>query len=81
MDFLNQLPLTSCWDEGLDSKVWCDCIADEIGWNPMSVGAMISTLREKKLVEVRRADDRKGKPKYMAFTVVGQVVINKVGLK
>ena len=81
VDFLKHLPQTNFWEDGLESILWCDCIADEIGWNPMSVGAMISTLREKGLVDVRRDDTRQGKPKAMTFTTVGQAVAAKMGLK
>lgn len=81
VNFLKALPGTNFWEDGVESNLWCDCIADDIGWNPMSVGAMISTLREKSLVTVTRDDSRVGKPKVMAFTLVGQVVAKKLGLK
>lgn len=80
VQFLKLLPKTCFWEEGTESTLWCDCIADDIGWNPMSVGAMISTLREKKLVVVERDESRKGKPKYMTLTAVGQVIAEKLGL-
>lgn len=81
VDFLKTLPKTSFWEEGIDSVMWCDCIADDIGWNPMGVGAMISTLREKNLVAVEKDMSRQGHPKVMSFTEVGQVVAKKLGLK
>lgn len=80
VDFLKLLPTVTFWEEGIESTLWCDCIADDINWNPMSVGAMISTLREKGLVVVGRDTSRKGKPKYMSFTTVGQVIAKKLGL-
>lgn len=81
VQFLKLLPKTCFWEEGVESTLWCDCIADDIGWNPMGVGAMISTLREKKLVVVGRDESRKGKPKYMTLTAVGQVIAEKLSLK
>lgn len=80
VQFLKLLPKTCFWEEGVESVLWCDCIADDIGWNPMSVGAMISTLREKKLVVVAQDTSRKGKPKSMTLTTVGQVIAEKLGL-
>lgn len=81
VDFLKALPGTCFWENGLESTLWCDCIAEEIGWNPMSVGAMISTLREKGLVSVGQETSRQGKPKFMTFTIVGQVIAEHLGLK
>ena len=81
VDFMKALPTTSWWEEGVDSTIWCDCIAEEIGWNPMSVGAMISTLREKGLVEVTKDTSRKGNPKSMAFTENGKEIARCLGLK
>lgn len=84
VDFIKHLPDTSFWEHGLDSTPWCDCLADEIGGQftgkPMTVGAMISTLREKKLVEVVKDTSRQGNPKYMVLTEVGKVVAKKLGL-
>ena len=81
VEFLKLLPTSNWWEDGVDSTIWCDCIAEDIDWNPMSVGAMISTLREKGLVEVRRDMERKGKPKYMQLTVLGKEFADKLGLK
>ena len=80
VQFLKLLPKTCFWEEGVESTLWCDCIAEDIRWNPMSAGAMISTLREKKLVVVGRDESRKGKPKFMTLTTVGQVIAEKLGL-
>lgn len=80
VDFLKALPGISFWDHGIDSALWCDCIAGDIGWNPMSVGAMISTLREKHLIFVNIDNTRKGKPKYMEFTELGKQVAKELGL-
>lgn len=80
VNFLKSLQGISFWDNGVDSALWCDCIAMDINWNPMSVGAMISTLREKYLVEVNRDDTRQGKPKYITFTDLGKQVATALGL-
>lgn len=52
VDFIKHLPDSDFW-ENLDSEIWVDCLCDEIGGQfkgkPMTVGAMISTLCEKKL--------------------------------
>lgn len=84
VDFIKHLPDTCFWENGLDSALWCDILADEIGGQfagkPMTVGAMISTLREKDLVVVDRDTSRQGKPKYMALTDLGKAVAKKLGL-
>ena len=80
VQFLKLLPKTSFWEEGVESTLWCDCIAEDIDWNPMSVGAMISTLREKRMVTVDRDESRQGKPKYITFTNLGKIIMQKMGL-
>lgn len=53
VDFIRHLPDTNFWENGLDSVLWTDVLADEIGGQfagkPMTTGAMISTLCEKGL--------------------------------
>ena len=80
VQFLKLLPKTCFWKEGVESTLWCDCIAEDIGWNPMSAGAMISTFREKKLVVVGRDESCKGKPKFMTLTEMGKQVATELGL-
>lgn len=80
VEFLGELPKSEIWD-GYKNGIWCDCIADGIEWNPMSVGAMISTLREKGLVEVNVQKINGKKCKEMLFTALGLDVIKKMGLK
>ena len=83
-DFMKHLPDTSFWENGLDSALWCDVLADEIGGQfagkPMTVGAMISTLREKAIISVGVDDGRKGKPKFMRLTEIGKQVAKELGL-
>ena len=85
VDFMNHLPDTCFWDNGLDSMPWCDVLADEIGGQfagkPMTVGAMISTLREKGVLEVGRQKVNGRMAKYMALTEVGKQVARELGLK
>lgn len=85
VDFIKHLPDTSFWENGIESTLWCDVLADEIGGQfadkPMTVGAMISTLREKGLVTVAKDTSRKGHPKAMQFTIIGEVIAEKLGLK
>lgn len=85
VDFIKHLPDTCFWEHGLDSAPWCDVLADEIGGQfagkPMTTGAMISTLREKHLIEVGRETSRRGKPKYLVLTDAGKAVAKKLGLE
>ena len=84
VEFMAEMTKTSFWENGLESTLWCDILADEIGGQfagkPMTVGAMISTLREKDLVVVGRDASRQGKPKYMALTDLGKAVAKDLGL-
>lgn len=83
-DFIKHLPDSSFWGNGLDSALWCDILADEIGGQfagkPMAVGAMISTLREKNLINVSKDNSRKGHPKFMVLTDIGKQVAKELGL-
>lgn len=84
VEFMAEMTKTSFWENGLESTLWCDILADEIGGQfagkPMTVGAMISTLREKGLVNVGRDLDRKGHPKFMELTDMGKQVATELGL-
>jgi len=84
VEFMTEMTKTNFWENGLESAIWCDILADEIGGQfadkPMTVGAMISTLREKDLVIVGRDTSRQGKPKYMALTDLGKAVATELGL-
>ena len=78
LDFIKHSPDTCFWEKGLDSNPWVDVLCDEIGGQfankPMTVGAMVSTLREKGIIDVCRDDSRKGKPKYLWLTEKGKAV-------
>lgn len=85
VDFIRHIPDTCFYEDGLDSIVWCDVLADEIGGQfsgkPMTVGAMISTLREKKIVEVSLDKVNGKKAKSMSFTSLGKEIAKELGLK
>lgn len=84
VEFMAEMTKTSFWENGLESALWCDILADEIGGQfadkPMVVGAMISTLREKNLINVSKDDSRKGHPKFMVLTDMGKQVATELGL-
>lgn len=84
VDFIRHLPDTCFWENGLDSAVWTDVLADEIGGQfagkPMTTGAMISTLCEKGLGV--RAKERVNKRNCISFrlTGLGKVIAAELGL-
>lgn len=84
VDFIRHLPDTCFWERGLDSALWTDVLADEIGGQfegkPMTVGAMISTICEKGLAN--RATDRINgrKATFMVLTDLGKNVAAELGL-
>lgn len=85
VDFFHHMQDTCFWEHGLDSTPWIDVLCDEIGGQftnkPMTIGAMISTLREKDLLTVGRDTERKGRPKFFGLTELGKEVAKDLGLK
>lgn len=85
VDFFHHMQDTCFWEQGLDSTPWIDVLCDEIGGQfankPMTVGAMVSTLREKDLliVGVQRVNGRKAK--FFELTDLGKEVATDLGLK
>ena len=83
-DFMLHLTDTDFWEQGVDSSIWVDCLCEQIGGQfenkPMTVGAMVSTLREKGLVATARDDSRKGKPQSMVLTDAGKAMAQEIGL-
>ena len=84
VDFIRHLSDTCFWENGLDSALWTDVLADEIGGQfagkPMTTGAMISTICEKGLA-VRATDRINGrKATFMALTELGKKVAAELGL-
>lgn len=84
VDFIRHIPDTCFYENGLESTMWCDCLADEIGGQfagkPMTVGAMISTLREKDLIYVSMDRINGKKAKFFGFTELGKEIAKELGL-
>lgn len=84
VDFIKHIPDTCFYEAGLESTPWCDVLAEEIGGQfankPMTVGAMISTLREKDLIYVGTEKVNGRKAKYFGFTEIGKAVAKELGL-
>lgn len=82
IDFIRHLPDTTFWERGVDSLPWIDCLCDDIGGQfenkPMTVGAMVSTLREKGLLETGVTTINKRKSKYFRVTEIGKVIFRKI---
>ena len=85
VDFIKHVPDTCFYENGLESTMWIDVLGDEIGGQfagkPMTVGAMISTLREKGVIYVGEDRINGRKCKYFGFTELGKEVASKLGLK
>lgn len=85
VNFMLHLPDTTFWEHGLDSTLWVDVLVDEIGGEfeekPMTVGAMISTLREKGLMVVAIGNVNGRKAKYIELTEDGKKVAKELGLE
>ena len=84
VDFIRHLPDTEFWEHGLDSALWTDVLADEIGGQfagkPMTVGAMVSTICEKGLA-IRATDRINGrKATFMELTGLGKKIAAELGL-
>lgn len=81
--FIKEAQQTSFWENGVESTLWCDVLVDEIGGEfagkPMTVGAMISTLKEKELVYVAVEKVNGKKCKYFGFTELGQMILEELG--
>lgn len=86
--FLKNLPKCCFWDDGLDSGVWVFDVRDtlaQMGMAGMTVGAMISTLREKGLLRVMLGDvenmnGRTRREKYIELTETGKKVAEALGV-
>lgn len=87
--FLKNLPKCCYWDHGLDSGVWVFDVRDTLaaaGMAGMTVGAMISTLREKGLLcvmlgEVENMNGRTRREKYIELTETGKKVAEALGVE
>lgn len=85
-EFLQAASRCPCWAEG-GTGIWTDVLLDEMGVNGMSFGAMVSTLREKHLLEVGResredgATGRSRKVKVIRLTRLGEAVLKRAGYR
>lgn len=85
-EFLQAASQCPCWTEG-DGTMWTDILLDECGMNGMSFGAMVSTLREKHLLEVGSesredgATGRSRKVKAIRLTRLGEAVLRRAGYR
>ena len=85
VDFIKHVPDTCFYEHGLESTMWVDVLADEIGGQfagkPMTVGAMISTLREKEVIYVAVDKINGKKAKFFGFTELGRKIAAELGLE
>ena len=87
--FLKNLPKCSYWDRGLDSSVWVFDVRDtleSVGMAGMTVGAMVSTLREKGLLmvgidAVASSNGRTRREKFIELTETGKKVAEALGVE
>lgn len=83
-DFIAHIPDTYFYENGVDSAIWVDCLADDIGGQfankPMTVGAMISTLCEKGLGCRGKGKVNGRKATSFEFTEEGKEVAKELGL-
>lgn len=83
VNFIHEAQQTSFYEHGVQSTLWCDVLVDEIGGEfagkPMTVGAMISTLKEKDLIFVAFEKVNGKKSKYFGFTELGQQILEELG--
>lgn len=84
VDFIRHLSDTCFWENGLDSKVWVDCLCDDIKGQfegkPMTTGAMISTLCEKGLGIRAKEKVNNRTATYFELTPTGKMVATELGL-
>lgn len=80
--FLTLLPNNDFYENGLDSSLWIDVLCDTLAgdFNPMALGAMVSTLREKYLISVGVQKVNGKKCKFFSFTELGKRVARELGL-
>lgn len=84
LDFLRHLSDSTFWQNGAQSTLWIDILCDEITGQfegkPMTVGAMVSTLREKGILAVALGRLENKKAKYVELTDLGQRVAILIGI-
>lgn len=84
VDFLEHLGDSTFWQRGVQSTLWIDILCDEITGQfegkPMTVGAMVSTLREKGILAVAIGRLENKKAKYVELTDLGQRIATRIGI-
>lgn len=84
LDFCRHMPDTCFWEKGLDSTPWVDVLCDEIGGQfadkPMTIGAMVSTLREKGVIGVDTDTVNGRKAKYLYLTKEGKEIFKDLNI-
>lgn len=84
VDFLKHLSDSTFWQLGVQSTLWIDILCDEITGQfenkPMTVGAMVSTLREKGILAVAIGRLENKKAKYVELTDFGQRIATRIGI-
>jgi len=82
VNFIQMIPNDDFYEHGLDSTLWIDCLCDTVAdiFNPMAVGAMVSTLREKEIIYVDIQKVNGKKCKYFGFTPLGKEIAKELGL-
>lgn len=84
VDFLKHLSDSPFWQQGVQSTLWIDDLCDEITGQfegkPMTVGAMVSTLREKGILAVALGRLENKKAKYITLTDFGQHIATRIGI-
>ena len=80
--FLKGMEKDDFWEQGIDSALWidvyCDTMADT--FNKIVMGALISTLKEKQLIEVGVEKVNGKNNKYFELTELGKQVAKEMGL-
>lgn len=82
VNFIKMMPEDDFYEHGLDSTLWIDCFCDTVTgtFNPMAVGAMVSTLREKDIIYVDVQKMNGKKCKYFGLTPLGKKIAKELGL-
>lgn len=81
VEFIKALPTTSYWQTGIDSILWIDVLCDELDIPPMTIGAMVTTLRQKHIITVGADKRETRKVKWFEFTDIGKVVLGRMGIE
>lgn len=82
VEFLKEMQKTNFWENGADSVLWIDVLVDEIGGQfagkPMTIGAIVSTLKEKRIVIVAQEKVNGKKCKTLELTDLGKKIIGEL---